>query len=236
MHQQNCSLCASLKDYERGEQKSGEGTFLPQAAAQLTVLYDLQPRSFDLGGHPPLTIASSRLTQLWECPECQTFYLYREDYEFLWGGTEDEQILERLTDEQVLACLEKLELTRTNPVQSSPPSPQLAAEESFPLAAGENKNYMAAKLEAALAGGDQEEMAAAFQQLEDEAYYYPALIPVLERVAGAVFYYFDDNGAGGFPRPDVRRGEVSFSEQAWYALEKIKEKLTSEAATKNKQD
>src|SRR5205085_517076 len=41
MRHQNCSICASLKDYESGFQKGGEGTFLPRAAEKLIFLKDL---------------------------------------------------------------------------------------------------------------------------------------------------------------------------------------------------
>jgi hypothetical protein len=109
MRHQNCTICSQLKDYERGFQKSGEGTFLPPAAEKLIVLKDLTPGYFELGGNPPMRVPSSRLLQLKGCPECRTCYLYRTDYEFLYGGTEDEQFLERLTDKQVQACLGTLE-------------------------------------------------------------------------------------------------------------------------------
>lgn len=230
MNHQNCSLCSSLKDYERGDQKSGEGTFLPQAANSLVALYDLQPHSFDLGGNPPLRVNFSREVQLQECPQCQTCYLYREDYEFLWGGTEDEQVLQRLTDEQLLACLEKLELTMIRPVQPFQPAPQMITEVRASKAPGENKNYMVKILEDALKSRDKEEMEAALKKMDDQAYYYPQLLPILERIAGAAFYKFDDNGAGGFPRPDVSL-EYSYKADALSAIEKIKKNTVFESGS-----
>ena len=74
MRHQNCTICSQLKDYERGFQKGGEGTFLPPAAEKLIVLKDLKPGYFELGGNPPLRVPSSRLLQLKGCPECRTCY------------------------------------------------------------------------------------------------------------------------------------------------------------------
>ena len=92
-----CSLCSQLGDYEFAFQKGGredEATYLPAPAYSLPVVRDLKPD----GG--------CRLLQLKQCPECETYYLYKTDYEFLVSGTEDEQELTRLTAEEAAAYLE----------------------------------------------------------------------------------------------------------------------------------
>jgi hypothetical protein len=229
MRHQNCSLCSSLKDYERGFQKSGDGTFLPPAAEKLIVLYDLTPRSFNLGGDPPLQIPSSRLLQLRQCPQCETFYLYRTDYEFLWGGSEDEQILERLTNEQALACRENLE--PRSDVEATPFQPDTleTAKGKIFDSLKRNKNRIIMKLEAALASGDADTMDEALENLDDGTCDYSELIPILERVAGTEFYYFDDNGAGGLPHPVSEK--ISFDWQASRVIENIKENAGLESGS-----
>lgn len=85
-----CSICSQLADYDIGFQKIGreeQATHLPRAADSLRVVRDLVP---DCNG----------VRQLKQCPECATYYLYREEYEFLIGGSEDEQQLTRLTPEK----------------------------------------------------------------------------------------------------------------------------------------
>jgi tetratricopeptide (TPR) repeat protein len=92
-----CSLCGTLLGEEYAFQKNGwpdNNTFLPSAANQLTILRDFRPHD-------------SRLLQLRQCPECHTYYLYRTDYEFLVNGTEDEEFLTRLTNEQAQEYLQR---------------------------------------------------------------------------------------------------------------------------------
>jgi hypothetical protein len=94
----DCPICSRLADYERSFQRRGheeQDTFLPAAADSLEVVRDLKP-----GG-------AERLLQLKQCPECGTHYLYETDYEFLWFGSEDEQKLTRLTDEEAAEYLER---------------------------------------------------------------------------------------------------------------------------------
>lgn len=86
---QHCSICSQLADYQSGFQKIGreeQDTHLPAAAESLEVVKELAP---DCNGD----------LQVKQCPECATYYLYRTEYEFLYGGSEDEQQLRRLTDE-----------------------------------------------------------------------------------------------------------------------------------------
>jgi hypothetical protein len=93
-----CRICSQLADYERGFQRRGheeEDTFLPAAADSLEVARDLKP-----GG-------GNRLLQLKQCPECGTYYRYETDYEFLLFGSEDEQKLTRLTEEEAAEYLQR---------------------------------------------------------------------------------------------------------------------------------
>ncbi len=82
-----CRVCGQLKDRESATQKFGwseNDTHLPAAAAQLEIVRDLQP-------------PSSRKLQIQRCPECQAYFLYQSDYEYLVNGSEDEEILTRLS-------------------------------------------------------------------------------------------------------------------------------------------
>lgn len=91
----HCSACSQLADYESAYQKYGreeENTYLPAATNSLKVVKDFKPHS-------------SRKLQLQQCPQCQTYYLYKTDYEFLVNGSEDEEELTRLTDEEAAAYL-----------------------------------------------------------------------------------------------------------------------------------
>jgi hypothetical protein len=91
----DCSICSQLADYEWARQKYGreeEDTFLPDAANSFKLVKDLKPNR-------------SRRLELHQCPQCQTYYLYKTDYEFLATGSEDDQTLTRLTDEQAATYL-----------------------------------------------------------------------------------------------------------------------------------
>jgi hypothetical protein len=92
-----CRICASLLGEEYAFQKYGwsyDDTHLPGAAGSLKVVRDFQPYG-------------SRKLQLQQCPECGTYYLYRTDYEFLVNGSEDEEFLTRLTDNEAAEYLER---------------------------------------------------------------------------------------------------------------------------------
>lgn len=85
-----CPICSNLSDQEYAYQKYGSAdgdTELPAAVAQLVLVRDLQPHG-------------SRRLELQSCPHCKTYYLYRTDYEYLVNGSEDEQFLTRLSEEQ----------------------------------------------------------------------------------------------------------------------------------------
>lgn len=49
--------------------------------------------------------ASSRKIQLLQCPDCGQYYLFESDYEYLVNGSEDEQTLTRLSEEQASGYL-----------------------------------------------------------------------------------------------------------------------------------
>lgn len=94
---EQCSICAGLLDEEYAFQKYGwpdDDTFLPEAAGKLTIVKDFEPYG-------------SRKLQLRQCPNCGTYYLYRTDYEYLAGGSEDEEFLTRLTNEEAAPYLQR---------------------------------------------------------------------------------------------------------------------------------
>lgn len=93
----HCGICSQLKDHEFGRQTHGrpeEDSFLPDAARRLENIRELKP-------------GSVRYTWLRQCPECATYYLHRTGYEYLATGSEDEQFLTRLTDEQAAEYLSR---------------------------------------------------------------------------------------------------------------------------------
>jgi hypothetical protein len=82
-----CPTCGMLGEREHGFQKIGreeEVTHLPPAVSRLRLVRDLTP-------------GFSGTLQLRQCPECSTYYLLRETHEFLYGGSEEEQELTRLS-------------------------------------------------------------------------------------------------------------------------------------------
>jgi hypothetical protein len=84
----SCSICSQLKDREYGLQTHGreeEDTFLPEVGEKLKRVRDLKPEN-------------CRYMYLARCPECGTHYLFKSDYEYLATGSEEEQILQRLTE------------------------------------------------------------------------------------------------------------------------------------------
>ncbi|GAB4533592.1 MAG: hypothetical protein Fur0018_23030 [Anaerolineales bacterium] len=95
-----CSLCSQLADQEYALQKGGyedEAAYLPAASNNLELVKDFKP-------------GSSRALQLKRCRQCGTYYLYTSDYEFLVNGTEDEDFLKRLTDDEAAEYLERPDL------------------------------------------------------------------------------------------------------------------------------
>lgn len=98
MRHQSCVICSQLRDFERGLQVFGreeQDTFLPEIAARLKKVKEVKP-----GG--------LRYTNLVQCPQCGAYYLFKSDYEYLACGSEDEQTLQRLSDDEA-AAYEKAE-------------------------------------------------------------------------------------------------------------------------------
>ena len=95
----------------------------------------------------------------------------------------------------------------------------------------EDKHLSARGLKRGLERACADDLAEVLTNLEDGACDYLELIPLLEEVArGDRFCYFDDNGAGGFPRADLRQ-ETSFKAWAIKAIENIRENAAFEAAS-----
>lgn len=91
----SCSLCSQLADREYATQKFGweeHDTHLPAVVNQLATVRDLKP-------------GNQRAQLLLQCPECKTYYLYKSDYEYLAGGSEDSQSLKRLGEGDVAGYL-----------------------------------------------------------------------------------------------------------------------------------
>ncbi len=90
-----CPICSGLNDRETAYQKYGweeNDTQLPAAVSNLMLVRDLRPDS-------------NRKQQILQCPGCGQYYLYESDYEYLVNGSEDEQTLTRLSDEQASGYL-----------------------------------------------------------------------------------------------------------------------------------
>jgi hypothetical protein len=84
-----CSICSKLANKEYAMQKFGSeySTSLPAAVNQLVLIVDLKPNDY-------------REKKLKQCKECGAYYLYETDYEYLVNGTEDEEIITRLSPEE----------------------------------------------------------------------------------------------------------------------------------------
>jgi hypothetical protein len=90
-----CAGCSGLRSIVSAFQKYGspeDDTHLPAVVATFEVVRDL-------GG------GSGRAFELRRCKACGTHYLYWTDYEFLAGGSEDEETVLRLEDDQVELAL-----------------------------------------------------------------------------------------------------------------------------------
>ena len=95
----------------------------------------------------------------------------------------------------------------------------------------ENKQYAVRGLKEGLERFCADDLTEVLVNLDDGTCDYQELIPLLEEIARAdLFCYFDDNGAGGFPRADSRR-ETSFRSWALRAIENIRENAGFAAAS-----
>lgn len=83
----DCSICSQLDDIETSFYKYGWDDMdipLPPVASRLVILND-----------PSEPDPQNRHTR--RCPECGTFYRYQQSYEYIVNGSEDEEVLTRLT-------------------------------------------------------------------------------------------------------------------------------------------
>ena len=76
---------------------SEDNTYLPEAASDLIEIHDYKPYS-------------SRKRILKQCGACGTYYLYETDYEYLVNGSEDEEVLTRLKEEEAEELLREAKL------------------------------------------------------------------------------------------------------------------------------
>ena len=93
-----CDVCSSLSESEYGYSKYGwldHAINLPDAFGSLVMVKNLKPLSGD------------RQLLLYRCPGCGAWFLYRSDYEYLTNGTEDEQFLTRLSEEEAAEYLNR---------------------------------------------------------------------------------------------------------------------------------
>ncbi len=91
-----CPICTKLPHYCHAMQKydrEEQDTFLPAEAGKLKRIKDTAP-------------GKTRSPELDQCPCCGTYYLYEIEYEYLATGSEDEQKLTRLTDEEAAKYLD----------------------------------------------------------------------------------------------------------------------------------
>lgn len=91
----DCPICTKLPAYCYAMQKCGreeQDTFLPAEAGFLKKVKDVEP-------------GKTRSPELDQCPKCGTYYLYEIEYEYLATGSEDEQKLTRLSDEEAAKYL-----------------------------------------------------------------------------------------------------------------------------------
>lgn len=93
----DCEICRSLCDVETSFSKWGWDEFtrsLPVAASRLVPVENAS--SSDVERH-----------QVRRCPICGTFYQYDQSYEYLVNGSEDEEVLTRLTPAQARRYLKE---------------------------------------------------------------------------------------------------------------------------------
>jgi hypothetical protein len=94
-----------------------------------------------------------------------------------------------------------------------------------------DKRYAISKLKHGLAAECADDLTEVMINLENGTCDYLELIPVLEQVAAKDwFYYFDDNGAGGFPHADLRQ-KSSFKDWALKAIKNIRENARFESSS-----
>ena len=82
-----CSICTQLREEESAVEyilTPTDNTDFPETVKKLKTVKDINTR-----------------LSLMQCPECNTYYIYRATYEFLigYGGSYDEYTLTRIDDE-----------------------------------------------------------------------------------------------------------------------------------------
>lgn len=85
-----CPVCGELGNYHSATQRVGheeDDTWLPAAGASLKVVQPVRHPGHGKG-------------ELKQCPHCRAWFFYRSSYEYLATGSEDEQILIRLSGEE----------------------------------------------------------------------------------------------------------------------------------------
>lgn len=90
-----CMTCGNIKNIENAFQKFGwenDNTYLPASVLRLEIVRGR---------------VASRSRQIRKCPECGTYYLYENSYEFFVNGAEDEQSIKRLTDAEAKKYLKQ---------------------------------------------------------------------------------------------------------------------------------
>jgi hypothetical protein len=88
---EKCPICGDLQHYHLGMQKhgrEGEDTFLPPACGKLKTVRE------------GVVLPGEGKGDLEQCPECEAWFFYRSEYEYLATGSEDSQILMRLSPEE----------------------------------------------------------------------------------------------------------------------------------------
>lgn len=91
----DCATCGELGAVVYATEKVGwpeHSAALPDAASKLETV-----REISRGG--------GRCKAVRRCPTCGDYFFYELDYEFLAGGSEDDESLRRLTVEQAEALL-----------------------------------------------------------------------------------------------------------------------------------
>ena len=84
-----CSTCGALGDLEYGFYKFGfeeDDAPMPQAVTDLVEVVS--------------NVSGGRGHTLYRCPACGAHFHYELDYEFIVPGTEDSEILRRISDEE----------------------------------------------------------------------------------------------------------------------------------------